>query len=546
MKPAKFALKTVFLFSSLIIVACGGGGGGPEPVAPVVTAQSPADGDTDVPTNSVLSVTFDKAVAPATLTSATFTLAGSSSVTGVISYDAATFTATFTPDAPLQPGVVYTATLTTGVTDTNGTALAGVYSASFTTEAFILRASVDSAEAEASQHSYDTFISADGRYVAFASDADDLVADDNNGVTDVFVRDTRSGTTTRVSVKSDGTEASGDSYNPSISTNGRYVAFSSDASDLVTGDDNGVSDIFVHDRQTGATPRVSVDSMGAQADDASEEPVISANGRYVVFSSDAANLLGAGNDTNGAVDIFMHDLVNGTTSRVSVTVDGMEANGFSFSPRISDDGRYIAFQSDATNLVAQADNNAAIDIFVRDTVAAITTRVSVDSDEIEADNNSFDTAISADGHYVVFSSAASNLAVENDTNDKLDIFLRDTLNGTTTRVSVNSDEVQANGPSLYPSISADGRYVAFSSAATNLVAVDDNGVDDIFIRDNVTGTTYRVNLDASGAQANAASGEPLITADGRYVGFSSDATNLLVSGDSNSASDVFRVVNTSP
>ncbi|MPV87021.1 hypothetical protein GCU85_09820 [Cardiobacteriales bacterium ML27] len=319
-------------------------------------------------------------------------------------------------------------------------------------------------------------MSADGRYVAFQSNATNLVAGDTNGTTDVFVHDTQTGDTTRVNVDSLGTEGDRDSFSSSISADGRYVAFQSFATNLVAGDTNGNADIFVHDTQTGVTTRVSVDSVGTEADSYSQTPSISADGRYVAFTSTATNLVAG--DTNGNTDIFVHDTQTGVTTRVNVDSVGTEGDNGSYNPSISADGRYVAFYSSATNLVA-GDTNGVADIFVHDTQTGNTTRVSVDSVGTEGDGLSQSPSISADGRYVAFTSNATNL-VAGDTNGTLDIFVHDTQTGVTTRVSVDSNDIEGDSYSTGPSISADGRYVAFESYATNLVAGDTNNAGDVF------------------------------------------------------------------
>ena len=399
------------------------------------------------------------------------------------------------------------------------------------------RVSVDSSGSEANNSSssgYAGVLSGDGHYVAFYSTATNLVAGDTNGASDIFVRDTVAGTTTRVSVDSSGSEANNGSYDPSFSADGRYVAFISSASNLVAGDTNAASDIFVRDTVAGTTTRVSVDSSGSEANSGSDYPSLSADGRYVAFYSSATNLVAG--DTNGASDIFVRDTVAGTTTRVSVDSSGSEGNNDSYYPSLSADGRYVAFYSWASNLVA-GDTNGAEDIFVRDTVAGTTTRVSVDDSGSEANSHSYDPSLSADGRYVAFRSAASNL-VAGDTNGASDIFVRDTVAGTTTRVSVDGSGSEANSHSYDPSLSADGRYVAFYSWASNLVAGDTNGVGDIFVRDTVASTTTRVSVDSSGSEANGSSDYLSLSADGRYVAFSSGATNLICD-DTNGYQDVF-------
>jgi len=231
----------------------------------------------------------------------------------------------------------------------------------------LTRVSVDSNGAQANGGSYRDRISADGRYVAFVSDATNLIPDDTNNAEDVFVKDRQTGATTRVSVASQtGAQANNGSGTPAISGDGRFVAFYSDASNLVSGDTNGIGDIFVHDRQTGVTTRVSVDSSGNEANGQNSDYylAISGDGRYVAFPSDATNLVSG--DTNNVTDIFVHDCQTGQTRRVSVASDGTEANGRSyFGMDISDDGRYVVFSSFATNLVA-GDTNGTRDIFVHD------------------------------------------------------------------------------------------------------------------------------------------------------------------------------------
>ncbi len=376
-------------------------------------------------------------------------------------------------------------------------------------------------------------LSADGRYRAFYSNASNLVAGDTNGVVDVFVQDGNTGAITRVSVDSAGVQGNGASRHAAISADGRYVAFYSYATNLVADDINGVVDIFVHDMNDGTTTRVSLDSSGSQVNDASYYPSISADGRYVAFYSYATNLVPG--DTNGVVDIFVRDRTGGTTTLVSVDSAGVQGNGVSQSPSISADGRYVAFQSEATNLVS-GDSNGVDDIFVRDRTGGTTTRVSVDSAEIQGNGSSTSPSMSADGGYVAFQSAADNL-VPGDT-VTLDVFVRDLNAGTTSRVSVDSAGNAGAGSSSSASISGDGRYVAFYSYATDLVAGDTNGAADVFVRDRNIGTTERVSVDSAGVQGNAFSLSRAISADGCYVGFTSDATNL-VPGDTNGFQDAF-------
>ena len=277
-------------------------------------------------------------------------------------------------------------------------------------------------------------------------------------------------TTSVVSAASDGANADNDSKDPSVSSDGRYVAFHSAASNLVVGDTNGVPDVFVRDLTAGTTVRVSVDSDEAQGDEDSYAASISSDGRYVAFHSAASNLVVG--DTNGVPDVFVRDLTAGTTVRVSVDSDEAQGDGDSYAASISSDGRFVAFESAASNLVV-GDTNGVTDVFVRDLTSTTTVRASVDSDEVvEGDSYSRDPSISSDGRFVAFESAATNL-VAGDTNGETDVFVRDLTSTTTVRVSVDSDEVEGIDGSSDPSISADGRFVAFESAATNLTTVTD-------------------------------------------------------------------------
>jgi Tol biopolymer transport system component len=284
--------------------------------------------------------------------------------------------------------------------------------------------------------------------------------------------------TRRVSVSSAGAEGNNWSYYPSISADGRFVAFSSDASNLVAGDGNGTSDVFVRDRATGKTRRVSVSSAGAEGNNASYDPSISADGRFVAFHSDASNLVAG--DGNGTSDVFVRDRATGKTRRVSVSSAGAEGNGDSYASSISADGRFVAFHSNASNLVA-GDGNGTSDIFVHDRATGKTRRVSVSSAGAQGNGASYNPSISADGRFVAFHSNASNL-VAGDGNGTTDVFVHDRATGKTRRVSVSSAGAEGNGASYNPSISADGRFVAFESSASNLVAGDGNGTSDIFVR----------------------------------------------------------------
>jgi len=343
-------------------------------------------------------------------------------------------------------------------------------------------------------------------------------------------------TTERVSVASDATQANSESLDPSISADGRYVAFSSSATNLVPGDNNGYADVFVHDRQTGLTERVSISNSGAQGDWDSTRPCLSPDGRYVAFHSSARNLVA--DDTNGSADVFVRDRETGQTERVSVAGDGTQGDGDSWSPAISSDGAYVVFCSSATNLVPD-DTNDVEDVFVHDCQTGATERVSVASDGTQADDKVCgNSCVSADGRYVAFDSSAKNL-VSDDTNWARDVFVHDRATGQTTRVSVSSTGAQTTwGTSGNPSITADGRFVAFSSTADNLVDEDTSIRGDVFVHDMETGQTERVSVASDGTEGDGPSGTARISPDGRYVAFLSQANNL-VPGDATDTSDVF-------
>jgi Tol biopolymer transport system component len=379
-------------------------------------------------------------------------------------------------------------------------------------------------------------ISADGRFVAFESGSSDLVPGDTNGKADVFVRDRFLGITTRVSVDSSGAQVFGHSRTPVISADGRFVAFTSEALTLVPNDTNGKIDVFEHDMLTGATRRVSVDSSGHEANGSTLLgllPAISGDGRYVAFDSDASNLVPG--DTNGATDAFVHDRLTGTTLRVSVDSNGNQAAlGVYIGVAISADGRWVGFGSGSLDL-----GSAFPGTFVRDMVTGSTTLVSVSSNGTQADAYSGSPgAISDDGRFIAFTSYATNL-VPGDTNGNNDVFVHDRVSGQTTRVSVGVTGQDGNGESGFCSMSGDGRYVVFESFASNLVPFDTNAQSDVFLRDLQTGQTTRVSVTSDGAQAEGDMDATLVavSGDGRFIAFESVAH--ILPGDHYGKFDVF-------
>ncbi len=336
----------------------------------------------------------------------------------------------------------------------------------------------------------------------------------------------------------DGVPGNGDAIMVSISKNGRYVAFQSKSSNLVAGDANGVDDVFLHDRATGVTTLVSQSTAGVQGNAASVSPRISADGRWIVFHS-AANNLVAG-DTNQKNDVFVHDRISGTTERVSLPDSSQVAsqgNGDSWYASISGDGNLVAFHSYANNLVA-GDSMAQTDVFLHDRSANTTIRLSVVGGT-EGNNASTYPVVSEDGSVVVFQSLATNL-VPGDTNGRADVYLYDVGTHALSLISRAQDGVTlGNLTSVQPTVSANGRYVAYQSSASNLVPGDSNNVTDIFVYDRSTGTLTLASVNDAGMIGNSASSDARISDDGRYVTFHSNARNLSTVADNNVTTDIF-------
>lgn len=395
----------------------------------------------------------------------------------------------------------------------------------------------------ANGNSSESSSSADGAYVAFDSHASNLVSGDTNGASDIFIR--RYGKTSRISLRDGGySQANGASMNPSISGDDRYIVFESTASDLVSNDVNGYRDIFIRDKSNASTKRVSLHTSGVAGNEESRSPVVSDGGRYVAFFSEASNLVAA--DTNGTGDVFLRDLQLNTTTRISVASDGSQGclGCTSHYPSMSPDGRYVAFQSLAS--LVPGDTNNARDIFVWDRLAPAgsqITRVSVTTSGGEGAGSSYYPVISSDGRFVAFESTAANL-VSGDTNGHMDVFLWDRFGGAgnqVTRVSVGQTGVQANGISYSATMSGDGRLVGFESAASNLVPNDSNATLDVFVWDRLASgdKTQRVSRSWIGNQANGPSMNSALSRDGREIFFESPSS-ILVPGDTNPNFDIFR------
>jgi Tol biopolymer transport system component len=408
-----------------------------------------------------------------------------------------------------------------------------------------LRASVSSSGVQANIGAISRpAISGDGRFTAFSSSASTLVAGDTNGFSDIFLFDRLSGTTTRVSVDSTGAQplTGGDAFNPAISADGRYVAFDSNAPDLVAGDGNGVRDVFWKDTQMGTVLLVSRNGA-TQGDLDSANPSISADGRYVVFES-ASTTLGGPASPPGTLNIYLWDRNPGGSpilTRVSVGNGGAATNASSRNSAISADGRFVAFGSDATNLLSVA--SAQTDVYLWDRTGALAVRrVSITPTGGEPTTGGSDSpSISGDGRFVAFTSQATDLVTPGSIPFTSAVFVRDmalTLSATVL-VSVNSDGLQSTFGSQNASISGDGTRVAFDSLASNLVVDDTNAFEDVFVHDLKAGTTVRVSVRTYGGQAlGGDSVLPALSADGQSVAFNSAAFNL-VPGDTNGVPDFF-------
>jgi Tol biopolymer transport system component len=362
-------------------------------------------------------------------------------------------------------------------------------------------------------------ISPDGRYVVFESAASNLVPGDTNGVVDAFVRDTRTGTTSRVSLTNSSGQVNRASEGPAISADGRYVVFQSLGTNVVSGDPNPNGNVFIRDRVAGTTQRVGPPSGSSGG---AHYPAISADGRFVAFYTMGA-LVPA--DTNGYTDIYLWTRATGALERVSVSTSGGNSDGESYQPDLSDDGRYVAFHSTAMNLVTRPGYPAST--YVRDRQAGVTTMVSVASDGTPGNDESGRARISGDGRYVVFGSAAHNLVP--DRPRFYDAYLHDRVTGKTELVYVSS----TGEPSVWgvgeTDVSRDGRYVTFMM---------DSGV---WRRDRLTGVTIRADLSTTGVPANEDGGYPAISADGQRIVFLSRATNLVPGGSAGESEIYLRI-----
>lgn len=388
----------------------------------------------------------------------------------------------------------------------------------------------------ANEESTKSLISRDGKWVLFTTFATNLVDDGGNNFWDVVLWEQATGDLTFAGKPFQGVSANNHVWGTSISGDGRWSCMESAATDLVPGDNNNRTDVFVFDRVSGMITLESLGGTNAQGNGNSFGGCVSDDGLSLVFASDASDLIAG--DTNGVRDIFLRDRVFGTVTLVSVGLAGALGDGLSGWPTISGDCRYIAFASYATNLVPGDTTNNS-NLFVRDMLTGTTAMVDVTSAGVMATYGSGSARISADGRCVAFLTQ-DNILVPGDTNNNWDLFVRDMVTGAITRENVDFAGNQISTPPYEPSLSADGRYVSFNSSATNHVLGDNNNAGDVFIRDRLLGVTRLASLTSAGTQLNDGSNSVggALSGDGQAICFHSLATNV-VPGDTNGRADVF-------
>ncbi len=375
-------------------------------------------------------------------------------------------------------------------------------------------------------------MTADGRFVVFASEAQNLLIPATSGL-QVFLKDTLTGGVELISQSSQGAIGNGPSLNPSISADGRYVVFESGATNLADTAPTAMPQVYVRDRQSSSTTGVSIGAGGAWANDGSQNQRISGNGRYVTFDSAATNLVSG--DRNAQVDVFRRDLATGTTVVVS-SLSGVPADGASDFASMDASGRFVAFGSTATNLVS-GDTNGLSDIFLKDVELGTITRLSVGpSGEQALGGKSYVPVLSGDATTVGFLSFAMNL-VPGGSNADRQIYARDLLTGVTTMLSRTERGDPSIGGSGSLSVSGDGRYVAFR-ATDGLTSTDTNGVDDIYRYSMTSGALDRISISLPGGLSNGPSLNTALDETGYVIAFNSDASNL-VPFDTNGGTDTF-------
>lgn len=518
--------------------------------APVtIVSVSPEDASTTALVTTTVEILFGIDMNKASVEgSFTVTEVGGSAVAGSVVYASGTDTAVFTPSSDLSSDTQYSATLASTVQDaTGGTPLSSDYVWSFRIAPSTVLVSTDpnGAVGATGAASTSSDIDAEGRYIVFVS-TESLTTVPTGGVAQIYRKDTQTGMTRLVSTLDGSAPANVACFDPVVNSTGRYIAFTTLATNLSALSNRGATQVYLKDIKTGTLEMISKASNGSTGGGGnSAAPAMSANGLLVAFHSEASDLVAV--DGNGVGDVFVYNTQSAVMERVSLDSTGGDPNNESVFPDISDDGQFVVFKSFASDLGSCTTGQG--DIFVRDTVNDTNTCISQASGGGNSNGESSSPAISGDGSTVVFSSIASNLlASSSDTNGIADIFKRDSAAATaTSRVSVTSTGAETTALSAYPSVSSDGRFVSFESADTNLVTGDTNGVNDVFVRDTqgTNADIVRVSVTAAGAQANDASGNARISDNGRYVSFDSNAALDAADTNGTGIADVYRGHNAS-
>lgn len=542
-----FSLLAVVILAVVSILGTGGGGNGGVSMPPSITTVSPAQSSDSALVTALVTAQFSLDMNPVTVEDPiNFTLAANmSAVTASsISYDVGTRIVTFTPAADLISGEQYTATISSTVEDASGNnPLSRDYVWSFNIAPTLAPVSLDSNGVFGNNASFTSDVDASGHYIVFASGANNLVPNiSNNGQIQIYRKDSQTGVVEMVSTDSTGLIAARgfDCESPRISDDGRYVVFASAATNFGTA--GGISQIYLKDMNTNTLTLVSKNASSVPGDNDSFQPDISTNGQYVVFASRATNLVSP--DNNGALeDIFFVNMNTPTNVEVISVAGSTQANNASSNPAVSANGQFVAFDSIATNL--DVSTNGSSQIYRRDRTTPSTDLVSINNGGTDGgNNNSAIPDINANGDLITFQSTATNLHPSN-TNGNSHIFLRDVNGNTTTQVSI-AGNIEGNNDSYQAAISGDGNYVAFESLATNLATLTNNGVSHVFVKNITNGTIEPLSVDDPGGanpiQGNNASGEPAISSNGRYISFSSLATNF-DTDDTNGLSDIYRAYN---
>ena len=517
----------------------------PAVVASVLPAQS---SDTALVSTDVI-VFFGREMDESTIDETTFTLteAGGAPITATVTYDAATLSATLDPVADLVSGTGYTATVSSSIRDAQGnTPLSNDFVWSFTVSQATELVSRNDAGVAGNDVSSRSAIDGSGRYIVFVSEATNLVTTAttlNRG--HIYRKDTLTGEVLLVSSTDNGLEANNNSSSPRISDDGRYVVFASFANNLSSIATGGIRQVYIKDMDTGDVSLVSRDTTGSfVADNVSANPDVSNDGRYVVFESSASNLSSLSN--NGLTQIYRKDMTDDSIAMISRnTSQSAGGAGNSNRPRMSSDARFIVFDSDAGNdIVAGANGTRHIYLVDMDN-PNVTEQISVDSSDVQGNGASVNADVSDNGVFVVFESIATNLAAGDSNGGLSDIFRRNrTLPGTTQLASTPDNLSSGSNGSFNASISSDGNYVSFESAATDLAAETVPGLNDIYVRDfstDPTVTLNKVNLSQDGFEPTNNSTRPAISADGRYVSFDSPFDYDIT--DTNTLDDVYRSYN---